>query len=58
MKEEEKKQLLDTLADAAKSETLEQSEMEAVAGGVLDNKCVNNTVSQCGCTVKPVERQE
>lgn len=38
MKEEVKKQLLDTLADAAKSETLEQSEMERVAGGLLDNR--------------------
>lgn len=55
MKEEEKKQLLDTLADAAKSETLEQGEMEAVAGGALDNKCVHNTASQCGCSVKPAD---
>ena len=58
MKEEVKKQLLDTLADAAKSETLEQSEMERVPGGLLDNRCVNNAVAQCGCTVKPVEKQD
>lgn len=58
MKEEEKKQLLDTLADAAKSETLEESEMETVAGGVLDSHCVHNHVSQCGCTVQPAQRQD
>lgn len=56
MKEKEKEQLLDTLADAAKSETLEQGEMESVAGGMLDNKCVHNSVSQCGCSVKPADR--
>ncbi len=45
--------LLQELQEAASSETLSDSELESVdGGGVIDNKCVHNHVSQCGCQIK------
>lgn len=51
--ENEKMKLLQELQEAASSETLSDSELESVdGGGVIDNKCVHNHVSQCGCQIK------
>ncbi|MBM6883932.1 hypothetical protein [Bacteroides caecigallinarum] len=51
--ENEKMKLLKELQEAASSETLSDSELESVdGGGVIDVRCVNNNVPQCGCQIK------
>lgn len=50
MKQEEKQNLVEELKNAA-DDVLNLDDMEKVAGGgLVDIKCVNNNVPQCGCT--------
>ena len=48
MEQDEKRKLADELKNAA-DDVLNLDDMEKVAGGLLDLKCVNNNVPLCGC---------
>ena len=55
MEQDEKRKLADELRNAA-DDVLNLDDMEKVAGGLLDLKCVNNNVALCGCTQTSTEK--
>lgn len=50
-----KRKLADELKNAA-DDVLNLDDMEKVAGGLLDLKCVNNNVPLCGCSQTSTEK--
>lgn len=55
MEQDEKRKLADELKNAA-DDVLNLDDMEKVAGGLLDLKCVNNNVPLCGCSQTSTEK--
>ena len=55
MEQDEKRKLADELKNAA-DDVLNLDDMEKVAGGLLDLKCVNNHVPLCGCSQTSTEK--
>lgn len=55
--EKEKEELLKKLQEASNGEDLNNAELEAIDGGLLDNRCVNNRVPQCGCHIQQDKRE-
>ena len=55
MEQDEKRKLADELKNAA-DDVLNLDDMEKVAGGLLDLKCVNNNVPLCSCSQTSTEK--
>ena len=55
--EKEKEELLKKLQEASNGEELNNAELEAIDGGLLDNRCVNNRVPQRGCHIQQDKRE-
>ena len=55
MEQDENRKLADELKNAA-DDVLNLDDMEKVAGGLLDLKCVNNNVPLCGCSQTSTEK--